>query len=161
MPQKQFTTEFGCLRGLFVGFAFSFVVRAFFFPSEMHLLKQQFNFLSLLYPLQWNLPNGPDRMMLHSSIFAVILNSEGRNGPKKYTTGAEVSQPIPSSPQGPQAPMRLNHRVNTNLICQFQQIQTASSIKEQHSRNMYPIDLRFKGKVLLSVKGQENHYRWC
>lgn len=80
-------------------------------------------------------------------------------GQKKFTKGAEVSQPIPSFLQSPQAPTRLNHRVNTNLVCQFQQIQicTASSIKEQHSKNTYPIDL--KVKVLLNVKGQENHYR--
>lgn len=77
-------------------------------------------------------------MMLYIFIFAVIFKFRGEKGKKKkYTKGAEVSQPIPPSPQSPQAPMRLNHRVNTNLVCQFQQICTASRIKEQHSKNIF------------------------
>lgn len=129
-----------------------------FFPQRQTFLNSNLIcFLFLDHPQQ-NLPNGPDSMKLYFSIFAIVFKFRGEKEKNKYRKGAEVSQPIPSSSWSPQAPMRLNHRVNTNLLCQLQQIGTASRIKNSTVR-IQPTDLRFK--VLLNVKGQEDHYRWC
>lgn len=75
---------------------------------------------------------------VHFHVGCHLLNSERRK--EKENTQRElklVNRFLLLHSRSPQAPMRSNHSVNTNLVCQFRQTCTATSIKEKHSKNMF------------------------